>query len=488
MRLLTLVEALWVASFVALAALSTRETAPETPPIEIAALAAGPTDEQWMGIYFQGQHVGYAVSREAPTADGGRVYQQQSAFKLAAMGEVQHILLAGAAETDAGGRVERFDFLLSSPAKVIGRGTVSEHAIHLELSNSGESQEMDIAITERPVLSQTISGVLRGRTLTPGDSFTVPYFDPVTMANAPATLTIEAPEVLPNGEPGYWIRTKMGGVESRRLVDAGGSTLREESAMGLSAVRMTQAEAMAVDDADPPDLVALAAVPNRGGVEPRGARVSMRVSGVDPALIPSEPPLQTVSGDIVDVSVPLLAELPDWPVRDDAAPPDEIEASVSLPAGHPEIVARAAAVVGDAPTRLEAARRLYDFVFTYVQKVPTIGLPNGLEVLRSGRGDCNEHTALYVSLARAAGIPARIAAGLVYSTRMGDAFYYHAWPEVRLGPAQADGRARWVPIDPTLGQLPADGSHLKIATGDLDRQIEIMGLMGRIRLEVLEMR
>jgi transglutaminase-like putative cysteine protease len=110
-------------------------------------------------------------------------------------------------------------------------------------------------------------------------------------------------------------------------------------------------------------------------------------------------------------------------------------------------------------------------------------VPNGLEVLRSGRGDCNEHTALYVSLARAVGIPARIAAGLVYSERMGNAFYYHAWPEVKLG-----GPTEWVPLDPTLGQFPADGTHLKLATGDLDKQIEIMGLLGRVKLSLVSPR
>ena len=114
-----------------------------------------------------------------------------------------------------------------------------------------------------------------------------------------------------------------------------------------------------------------------------------------------------------------------------------------------------------------------------------MGVPNGLSVLRSGQGDCNEHTALFVSLARAAGIPARIAAGVVYSDRVGDrgAFYYHAWPEVFLG-----GPTGWVPVDPTFGQVPADASHIKLAEGDLDRQVEIMGVMGKLGFTLVEAR
>jgi transglutaminase-like putative cysteine protease len=276
-------------------------------------------------------------------------------------------------------------------------------------------------------------------------------------------------------------------MSTRRLVDAQGATLREESAMGMSATRMTREEATKVDSGDPPDLVMLAAIPNDGKV-PKGPRVRMKISGVDPASIPDDVPLQVRTGDVVDISVPLEAELPhDLPIADTSVD-EEVEPTISLPSTNVEIVERARAVVGDATNRLDAARRLYEFVHTYVQKVPTIGVPNGLEVLHSGRGDCNEHTALYVSLARAVGIPSRITAGVVYSSRMGDAFYYHAWPEVRLGPPDSEGRPRWVPIDPTLGQFPADGSHLEMAIGDLDRQIEIMGVMGRIRLEVLEVR
>ena len=64
---------------------------------------------------------------------------------------------------------------------------------------------------------------------------------------------------------------------------------------------------------------------------------------------------------------------------------------------------------------------------TLLEKKPTVSLPSAREVLRTRVGDCNEHTVLYVAMARALGLPARIAVGLVY---LRGAFYYHAWPEV----------------------------------------------------------
>lgn len=192
--------------------------------------------------------------------------------------------------------------------------------------------------------------------------------------------------------------------------------------------------------------------------------------------MPSEPPAQVLDGDVLRIEIPLLAELPSLPTRGDG----DTDPTPSLPAAHPEIVAKARALTRDAADRLDAARRIHDFVHGYLAKIPTLGVPNGLQALREGKGDCNEHTALYVSLARAVGIPSRIAAGLVYAERLGPAFYYHAWPEVRLG-----GPGEWVPVDPTLGQFPADATHLKLVTGALDRQVEIMGVLGRIRLQVL---
>jgi transglutaminase-like putative cysteine protease len=95
-------------------------------------------------------------------------------------------------------------------------------------------------------------------------------------------------------------------------------------------------------------------------------------------------------------------------------------------------------------------------------------------VLETQRGDCNEHTVLYVAMARALGLPARTAVGLVY---VDGAFYYHAWPEVWLG--------EWVAVDPTFGQYPADAAHIRFVIGGLAQQVEIVRLIGNLQIDVL---
>jgi transglutaminase-like putative cysteine protease len=109
-------------------------------------------------------------------------------------------------------------------------------------------------------------------------------------------------------------------------------------------------------------------------------------------------------------------------------------------------------------------------------------LPSAREVLRTKVGDCNEHTALFVAMARSIGIPARIAVGLVF---MHGAFYYHAWAEVYI--TERPGRGLWLPVDPTLNQFPADTTHLRLARGGLDRQSAILPLIGRLKMTIVEL-
>lgn len=495
MRSLVVVESLFVTAFVGIAGFALFDRAPVLPPIDAAALSVGPADERWMGIFIGDQHVGYAVSRDAPAADGGRVYEEQSAFALQAMGNVQTVALASTALTGPDGALRAFDFVLSSPMTIYAHGEMTGLHLDVDVTQGGDQRRLSFDLAEAPVMGMTLASQVRGRPLQSGQTFDLPYFDPLTLTNSRAQVRVEAPEILPNGESAWWLSTRVGGIETRRLVDTAGNTLREEEPGGIRTQAMTRAEAIAVDAGPPPDLVSRAAVPIVGTVDESHPLqiVRLRVSGVEAARFAQDPPLQSVAGDEVTVSVPLLAELSHAPIVGEG----DLESTVTIPATDPEIITRARAVVGDAPDRLEAARRLYQFVHDYVQKVPTMGVPNGLVVLHEGRGDCNEHTVLYVSLARAVGIPSRISAGLVYSSQTGDApaFFYHAWPEVRIGPLVPESDAPgaplvpgWVPVDPTLGQFPADATHLKIVNGDLDRQVEIISMLGKVRLEMVEQR
>jgi transglutaminase-like putative cysteine protease len=145
-----------------------------------------------------------------------------------------------------------------------------------------------------------------------------------------------------------------------------------------------------------------------------------------------------------------------------------------LESNSPEIRTLAQRLRGTATDPRVVAERLNRWAYDSLRKEITVGVPSALVTLRSRVGDCNEHTQLYVALARAAGIPARVAAGLAY---LDGKFYYHAWPEVWL--------ERWVAVDPTFGQFPADASHLRFTIGGLGRQAELLRLMGALHVDVI---
>lgn len=151
----------------------------------------------------------------------------------------------------------------------------------------------------------------------------------------------------------------------------------------------------------------------------------------------------------------------------------ELGAEPLLQSSDQRIVSLAVRIAGNDRDPRIVAEKLTNWVHDSLAKEVTFSVPNALDVLRTRKGDCNEHTQLYVALARAAGIPARIATGLAY---VNGKFYYHAWPEVWL--------KDWVAVDPTFGQFPADASHLRFVVGGLARQTELLRLIGALRIEV----
>ena len=124
-------------------------------------------------------------------------------------------------------------------------------------------------------------------------------------------------------------------------------------------------------------------------------------------------------------------------------------------------------------TPLQKARKLHDWVYRNIEKRPVLSLPDALSTLENRMGDCNEHAVLMAALARAAGIPCRVEAGLAY---LKGRFYYHAWNLVYVG--------RWITADSLFGQIPADVGHIRFITGT-QQQIDIMGVIGKIQIKII---
>ncbi len=112
----------------------------------------------------------------------------------------------------------------------------------------------------------------------------------------------------------------------------------------------------------------------------------------------------------------------------------------------PEIRATAQRVVGDETNPLARARRIYEFVDStvrYCAEEEYCLIPSfSLKALTSKRGDCGVQSMLFITLCRAAGIPARWQSG--WETKPGD-WNMHDWAEFYVEPWG------WLPADVSYG-------------------------------------
>ncbi|MEE8103924.1 MAG: transglutaminase-like domain-containing protein [Planctomycetota bacterium] len=128
------------------------------------------------------------------------------------------------------------------------------------------------------------------------------------------------------------------------------------------------------------------------------------------------------------------------------------------PSDHPKVIALANKLVGDAATPREKTRRLTLGIYDSMAKVLRPQWVSVIELCDDMRGDCSEHSALFVACARAAGLAARPAVGLIYIGDRHKSLGGHAWAEVVL-----DGK--WVPVDPSWGELEINATHIRMGAG-----------------------
>jgi transglutaminase-like putative cysteine protease len=127
--------------------------------------------------------------------------------------------------------------------------------------------------------------------------------------------------------------------------------------------------------------------------------------------------------------------------------------------------------------RAEALRR---FVFRHI-RTKDLGraFATASETARSGEGDCSEHGVLLAAMLRAAGIPSRVAAGVVYVDEFAGergVFGYHMWAQALL---ETDAGPAWVDLDATLDDgTPFDATHIAFAVSDLAEGGAITSLAG----------
>ncbi len=124
-------------------------------------------------------------------------------------------------------------------------------------------------------------------------------------------------------------------------------------------------------------------------------------------------------------------------------------------------------IVGDEKNPFWIAFKIHKYLHTNIEYKMTGGWNASPTVLKRGNGSCSEFTFSFISLARAAGLPARYEAGLVVRGDDGSVDdVYHRWAQVYLPPFG------WIPVDPSRGK-PTTAMDVARSFGSLSHRFFI---------------
>jgi transglutaminase-like putative cysteine protease len=465
-------------------------------------------------VLQQGRQIGFASST-IDTADGGINVQDYLVADLPIAGRVHRATARMAVKLTRALRVSSFTVDVDADlAPVSASGRVLGDSIMLLAVRGVAGQPADtqrIRLTG-PVLLATLVplAVALGEQPKTGAAYTLPIFDPLGMTVKDVKVRVQAESIFVLQDSSIfdrgtsrWVGALPDTVRAWKLdtgtegatgfsgwVDAQGRLVAATKVLGLTLERRPYEVAFENWKADAlqhgavtadRDIYETTAISANQRLKKNLAELTLRLSGVDLDGFDVKRYRQRLRGDTVTITREAPAALVGAYALPDGARASimsvYLDAEPLLEVDDREIRQLAQRIRGADTNPRVVAERINRWVYDSLEKRITVGVPSALGTLHRRSGDCNEHTQLYVALARATGLPARVAAGLAF---VDGKFYYHAWPEVWL--------ERWVAVDPTFGQFPADASHLRFTIGGLGRQAELLRLMGTLEIDVLSSR
>lgn len=159
------------------------------------------------------------------------------------------------------------------------------------------------------------------------------------------------------------------------------------------------------------------------------------------------------------------------PVKDPEFAAD-LKATAEFPANNENVKKQAAEIAGDDHDAWSVAQKLADWTHQNLEW-KSVASADAAQTLATREADCSEFSALFVTMARSLGLPARMVSGLAYG---GATFGGHAWVEVWAG--------RWIELDPTWGTHFVDATHIR----DKSSALVTSAALNLIDFEVLEAR
>lgn len=435
-------------------------------------------DLQRFAVSLQGQNVGYMTMSIEPVGTDSLLVRQDMEWVIVLLGTERRVTMTSSAVTGTDLDLGTLSMVMSDGTSEIGVNAVRRaNSVETTIDTSGReiTRSVEFGGDYLPAFMDLAAA---GMEWSPGEERVYETFDPSTGSILEATVTCQATEdidLLGDTVTAFRLEISQAGMKNLVWVHEGQIVREEEQGLGMILTRVPPGTSADIDPGD--DLYMLYSVASTVVAEPRsgGERTWLLEGDIDWEIFELDyPGLQTSTpGPVVTVSAlpPPADEILPFPMTDT---PDSLLPHLApeplLQSDDPAIVALADSLTRGCVDSWEAATAICRYVDAAVEDVPTVSLPSAVDVLDAMRGDCNEHTALFVALSRAAGIPSAVCNGIVYIDE--GRFGYHAWPTVWVG--------RWVAMDPTFGMLLADATHIILAMGSLEDQYTINAVIGRL--------
>lgn len=441
--------------------------------------------DSWYGLYFNGQKAGYALHSTSRDKDGNIVLREDSKFKMN-MAKVKQDMQVFSERTYTPDGA-----LTSIFSRVTDVGTsefdarVQGDRLILKTVTGGVSKTEDLPKPKESLADAVKYAKWMEGSPQIGDTLTFSAFEPLYGKEIGGSSQIAGVEwrVLDGVRTKvYKIKTSIDAMplDTISYVTEHGETLEDQVA-GMLTMRLEPEEVAKDVDYSNDVIVSNAAMVDKPIPDAR-TRKSLRLTVRGPLsdehlfnderqYIQPEGLAYTFLGMRMSLDGFKTAPLP----IAETCVQEWLQPTPFVQSNEKRLVEKAREIVAGEKDSWKAASKLCHWVHDNMRTTFSARLTNAIEVLDSLQGDCTEHSILFIGLARAAGIPAREIAGLIY---VGDepGFYFHQWASVWVG--------KWIDVDPTFDQPLVDVTHIKLAEGDLFKQARLIPLIGKLKIEV----
>ncbi|MEN6376091.1 MAG: transglutaminase-like domain-containing protein [Smithella sp.] len=451
-------------------------------PMPMVPVTAGErSSESWMNIYQNNKKIGVS-HRTFSVRDKGFSIGENVSMQINTMGVTQVLNISTNSDLNTDMTVSSFNFdITSSLFRFNAHGFVVKNRLMLFTGLPGAQQKIEIPLKEIPRISGNIYDAAFRLSLEKDMTHIFSIFDPSTLSLRSIQVTRHADEII--SIMGKRILAKkycadFMGAQNCAWLGNNGDTLKETGILGLSLEKVSPEKAKeGISKEDKIDFTQVASIPANVIIDnpQKLSRIKIQIGAVRNIPLHLHGDRQNFRNDVLTI----IREQPSalQPAGNDI-PRDVavfLQATPLVQANHPDIKAQVDKIVDPSDSPEQKAKKIVDWVYRHIEKKPVLSVPNALEVLLNKAGDCNEHAVLVAAFLRTAGIPAQIESGLVY---LSGRFYYHAWNSVYLG--------KWITADAIFNQFPTDVTHIRLIRGEANKQLDLIGVMGKIKLEILE--